>query len=267
MDWLRRANAPLSDAVWKAIDEAAVVAARQELAARRVADFEGPKGWNHVADSLGTTTPVPPPGRAGVVRSLPDVILLTEIRADFTMPWAAIDAFARGARVMETGPAETAARNVALAEDELAFHGGPGSAGFLTGQVSTVELGDWGSATQVAADLVAAVSSLDRHGVGGPYAAVLEPARFYAYLRAAAERRLSTEADRLEGIITGIHRSAVVTGGALFSLRGGDALLTVGGDLTVGYRWHDATAVHLFCVETIGAHLLNPAAVCVLRAA
>jgi uncharacterized linocin/CFP29 family protein len=265
MDCLRRGYAPLSEGVWKAVDEAVVTAAKQELAARRVADFEGPKGWQHVAEPLGTTRPTSP-ACPGVTCAVPDVVLLAEIRADFTLPWAAIDAFARGARAMDTAPAEEAARNVALAEDRLAFHGGPGSTGFLTdGDVSRVGLGDWEDPARVAADLLAAVSALDRRGVGGPYAAVLEPARFFAYLRAAAERRLSTEADRLEGLIAGIHRSAVLEGGALFSLRGGDVLLTVGGDLTVGYRWHDAGGVYLFCVETIGAHLLNPAAVCVLK--
>jgi uncharacterized linocin/CFP29 family protein len=53
-------------------------------------------------------------------------------------------------------------------------------------------------------------------------------------------------------------------GGAVVSLRGGDFIITVGGDLTVGYRWHDVDAVHLFCVETIASQLITPDAVCVL---
>jgi uncharacterized linocin/CFP29 family protein len=38
----------------------------------------------------------------------------------------------------------------------------------------------------------------------------------------------------------------------------------VGGDLTVGYRWHDVDALHLFCVESVAAQVLTPDAVCVL---
>ena len=94
---------------------------------------------------------------------------------------------------------------------------------------------------------------------------MLDPDHYFAYLRAAAERRISTEADRLEGLIQGIFRSPVIRGGALFSLRGGDFILVAGGDLSVGYRTHDATKVHLFCVETIGAHLLTPNAVAILQ--
>jgi len=154
-DWLRRDRAPLSDRTWDAIDHAVVTSARQELAARRIADFEGPKGWDHVAEPLGTTS-ARAEARAGATRALPDAILLTEIRADFTLGWNAIDAFERGARVLDTGPAEQAAREVALAEDDLAFHGAQGSTGFLAGDArARVDLGDWSDAAQVAANLVA----------------------------------------------------------------------------------------------------------------
>src|SRR5207247_10216879 len=44
MDWLKRESAPLSARAWQAIDETVMRSAKQELAARRVADFEGPKG-------------------------------------------------------------------------------------------------------------------------------------------------------------------------------------------------------------------------------
>jgi uncharacterized linocin/CFP29 family protein len=264
MDWLKREVAPLSARTWNEIDEAVVRAAKQELAARRVADFEGPKGWQHAAEPLGTRRPAPR-GRNGVQCGIPDVILLSEIRKDFALSWDTVDAFERGARVLETVPAEHAARDVALAEDDLVFHGGTGTAGFLRAEPGPkLSLGDWGNPAQVASDLIAAVSKLDEAGITGPYAAVLDPGRFYAYLRAVAERRLSTEADRLEGLFKGIHRSAVIRGGAVFSLRGGDFLLVVGGDLTVGYRNHDDASVHLFCVETVGAHLLNAEAVCTL---
>jgi uncharacterized linocin/CFP29 family protein len=272
MDWLKRESAPLSARSWQSIDEAVMRSAKQELAARRIADFEGPKGWEHVAEPLGTRHPVEhsrmdaSSGRTGAQRSMPDVMLLCEIREDFSLSWESIDAFERGARVLDTVPAEGAARQVALAEDDLALQGAGGGAGFLRAEAGPkLALGDWSSPAQVAADLLSAVARLDEAGIAGPYAAVLDPGRYYAYLRAAAERRLSTEADRLEGLFRGIYRSSVIRGGGVFSLRGGDFLLVVGGDLTVGYRSHDDEAVHLFCVETVGAHLLTPKAVCTLR--
>jgi uncharacterized linocin/CFP29 family protein len=47
-------------------------------------------------------------------------------------------------------------------------------------------------------------------------------------------------------------------------LRGGDFVITVGGDFIVGYRAHDDKSVHLFAVETIAAQAFTPEAVCVI---
>jgi uncharacterized linocin/CFP29 family protein len=53
-------------------------------------------------------------------------------------------------------------------------------------------------------------------------------------------------------------------GGAVFSTRGGDFVITVGGDLAAGYRWHDRESIHLFCAETLAAQTMTPEAVCLL---
>ena len=45
MDILRRGSAQLSEAVWKELDDAAATAARNVMTARRVATFDGPRGW------------------------------------------------------------------------------------------------------------------------------------------------------------------------------------------------------------------------------
>ncbi len=54
---LRRDAAPLTERTWKAIDEAVAQAARHVLAGRRVATFDGPRGWDHAATRLGTMKP------------------------------------------------------------------------------------------------------------------------------------------------------------------------------------------------------------------
>src|SRR5438477_2094480 len=114
MDHLRRTAAPISERVWHALDEAIAQAARHILSGRRVATFDGPKGWDHTAVRLGTMTPCRAQEGAAVV-CVPEVVLLNEVRADFSMPWAAIEVFERGAPALETKPAEHAAREVALA--------------------------------------------------------------------------------------------------------------------------------------------------------
>jgi uncharacterized linocin/CFP29 family protein len=266
MNYLRRKAAPLSERVWKALDEAIVQAARHVLAGRRIATFDGPRGWEHVAARLGSMTPCRSQEGQAVV-CVPDVVLLLEVRVDFSLPWSSIEVFERGAPVLDTGPADAAARELALAEDRVVFYGDPAGNGFLTARKSPrVHAQDWTRHGQVLADLVKAVETLDTVGIPGPYEAVLSPARYYAYLQAVDDTGYPT-ARQLRDVLAGVHRSPVIRdAGAVFSTRGGDFVITVGGDLAAGYRLHDRDAVHLFCVETVAPQAVTPDAVCVLEA-
>jgi uncharacterized linocin/CFP29 family protein len=266
MDYLRRHAAPVSDRVWKTLDDAVVQSARHVLAARRIATFDGPRGWEHVATRLGTSTPCRSAEGEAVV-CVPDVVLLFEVRVDFSLPWSSIEVFERGAPVLDTGAAESAARELALAEDRVAFYGDPAGNGFLTNRKSPrMQAQEWTRAGQVLADLVKAVEILDTGGIPKPYEAVLSPSRYYAYLQAVDDHGYPT-ARQLRDVLAAVHRSPVVReAGAVFSTRGGDFVITVGGDLATGYRLHDRDAVHLFCVETVAPQTVTPQAVCLLEA-
>jgi uncharacterized linocin/CFP29 family protein len=266
----RRQAAPISERVWKEIDEAVHRAAVHVLAGRRIADFDGPRGWDHVASRLGTLRPGHGAKASGSARlAHPEVALLTEIRADFTLPWAAVEAFERGSRVLDTEMAEAAARDVAESEDRVVFYGDGDQPGFLASAKSPrVTLGEWEEPGRAVADLLAAVETLDRSGISGPYVAVLDPAYFTTFWQAQASGCGYPASEQVKGRIETVHRSAVLTGGAVFSCRGGgDFVIIVGGDLSVGYRWHDLDALHLFCVETVAAQLTTPEAVCLLAPA
>jgi uncharacterized linocin/CFP29 family protein len=266
MDTLRRDAAPLSERVWKEIDDAVNQAARHVLTARRVATFDGPHGWEQlVASRLGTMTPCQTrEGKATVCR--PELVLLAEVRAEFSLPWPAVELFERGAPRLETRAAEDAAREVALAEDRLAFYGEPMGGGFLTAPDSPrIRAGNWSEPGRMLGDVLKAVEILDTRGISGPYEVVLSPVRYFEYLRAEGDHGYPA-ARQLRETVAAVHRSLVVhDAGAVFSMRGGDFVLSVGGDLSVGYRLHDRDAVHLFCVETVGGQAASPEAVCVLE--
>ena len=267
MEWLRRSAAPLSDKVWKEIDDIAGSTFKQIVVARRITDFDGPRGWNHVATQLGTFKPARSQQASGKVRfSIPDVLLLTELRADFQIPWADIDIFERVGPTLESKSIEDAAREMALAEDAMVFFGTSTSPALLRHpDTPRVALSDWSVPGRVVTDFLAAVQKLDSLGVKGPYEAVLSPQHYYSYLRQTSEGGAYPAAKQLGIVIEKVHNSPVIDGAVLFSTRGGDFLTTVGGDFTVGYRWHDESAVHLFCVETIAGQLLTPEAVCLIR--
>lgn len=264
MDILRRESAQLSDRVWKELDRPAVTAAKNVMTARRIATFDGPRGWDYIATPLGTMKACETQEGKAVV-CVPEVALLAQLRADFSLAWSTVEAFERGGPALDTAAAEDAAREVGLAEDRLAYSGNPVGTGFLEEADSPrIRLGSWSDPAHVLADLVRAVETLDRLAVPGPYEAVLSPDRYYAYLAAANRGYPVTRHTR--AIIADVHRSLVMqNGGALFSTRGGDFILTVGGDLAVGYRSHDRDALHLFCVETLAPQTLSPDAVCILE--
>jgi uncharacterized linocin/CFP29 family protein len=264
MDILRRESAQLPDPVWKELDEAAATSAKHVMTARRIATFDGPRGWDYIATPLGTMKACATREGKAVV-CVPEIALLAQIRADFSLPWSAVEAFERGGPALDTTTAEEAAREVGLAEDRLAYSGDPVGTGFLADpQSPRVRLGDWSDPARVLHDLVQAVETLDRAGVPEPYEAVLSPDRYYAYLAAANRGYPVTR--HTKALLADVHRSLVMRdGGALFSMRGGDFILTVGGDLAVGYRSHDRDALHLFCVETLAPQTLDPGAVCLLE--
>jgi uncharacterized linocin/CFP29 family protein len=267
MEWLRRDAAPLSAKAWTEVDDIAGAMFKQTVVARRILDFDGPRGWNHVATQLGTFEAVHVPKYAGPTRfSRPDVMLLIELRADFSIPWADLDIFERVGPTLETKAIEDAGRDLALAEDSLVFYGTATNPGILqSAETPRVKLSDWSQPGRVVADLLAAVEKLDTAGVKGPYEAVLSPHHYYCYLRQTGEGGVYPAAKQLGIVITKVHNSPVVDGAVLFSTRGGDFIITVGGDFTVGYRSHDDKAVHLFAVETAAAQLLTPEALCIIR--
>lgn len=267
MEWLRRSAPSLSDKVWKAIDETAAAMFKQTVVARRIVDFDGPRGWGHVATQLGTFKPANPAHSSNKVRfSIPDVMLLTELRAELSLRWAAIDIFERVGPTLDPEAIEDAAREIALAEDRLVFFGDGSNPGLLTSHQSPrVALSDWSIPGRMVTDLLTAVQKLDEFSIRGPYEVVLSPAHYYSYLRQTGEGGSYPAAKQLGIVIEKVYSSPVVDGAVLFSTRGGDFLITIGGDLTVGYRAHDDTSVHLFCVETIAAQLLTPNAVCIIR--
>jgi uncharacterized linocin/CFP29 family protein len=124
---------------------------------------------------------------------------------------------------------------------------------------------DWGKPGAVLTDLIKAVETLDLAGVPGPYEAVLSPARYYAYLQGVDEAGYPAPR-QLREVLAAVHRSPVVRdAGAVFSTRGDDFVISVGGDLATGYRLHDRDAVHLFCVETLAPQTMTPEAVCILE--
>ena len=82
MNHLLRERAPITEAAWSVIDDAARQRLVAGLAARKVVDFSGPLGWGYSASNLGRSDAIGAPAD-GVTARRRRVLPLVELRASF----------------------------------------------------------------------------------------------------------------------------------------------------------------------------------------
>jgi uncharacterized linocin/CFP29 family protein len=260
MNNLSRELAPISAPAWKEIDQEAKRTLKTMLAARRIVDFVGPKGYETSAVETGRTATIAAPPKATVEAHLRQVQPLIEIRAPFEVARSEIEAINRGAKDPDLDSVIAAARKIAIAEDIAIFHGYPaanihGICESKTG--AALALGDdYESYPTMVSN---ALNILRDAGVDGPYAMVLsEPC--YAGLTETTKAGYPT-LEHVQRIVDGpIIWTPGLTGAVVVSLRGGDFELVVGRDFSIGYLAHDAKKVELYIEESFTFRLLSPQA-------
>ena len=123
------------------------------------------------------------------------------------------------------------------------------------------------SAAQYPEAILGALEVLREAGVNGPYALALGSESF-KLLSSATEAgypvRKRIEQQVLERAVLW---APAVPGAVLLSVRGGDFLLTLGADLSIGYAAHDRSSVDLYLVESLAFRVLDAAAAVHLRPA
>jgi uncharacterized linocin/CFP29 family protein len=260
MNHLLRSLAPISDSGWKLLDEEARERLTPALAARRLVDFSGPHGWEYSATNLGRTTPLasaPCTGVSGVQRR---VLPLVEVRADFELTRTELRDADRGAEDADLEPLDKAAHQIAVAENKAVFHGWLGA---MTGieeatPHDAISLGD--APDDYPRPVAAAVERLLHNGVSGPYGLALGGEQ-YQRVTEGAEHGGYPLLEHLRKIIGGpLVWAPGVDGAVVVSQRGGDFLLTVGEDLSIGYDRHDAEAVELYLLQSFTFQVATPEA-------
>ena len=109
-----------------------------------------------------------------------------------------------------------------------------------------------------------AVDRMRGKGIGGPYALAISPSR-YTRIVETTEHGGYLLVDHLTRVLGGeVIWSPGLDGALVLSQRGGDFLLSVGQDWSVGYTSHDAASVQLYLEETLTFRAIEPDAVTVL---
>jgi uncharacterized linocin/CFP29 family protein len=267
MDDLLRSHAPITQSAWQAIDEQAKSVLSTYLAARKLVDFDGPRGWRKSAVKLGRVRALDAaPGGTSVQAAIRLVQPLVELRAPFTLPRAELDDVGRGAADPDLAPVVAAATQIARAEDQLVFHGF--GAGGVAGDIersphAPLQIPDaYEAYPTVVAD---AVRVLRMAGVDGPYAIALGP-RCWTGLVQAMGRGGYPVLEVVRQVVGGaVVWAPAVDGAIVLSTRGGDFALTVGQDLSIGYTRHTDSTVDFYIVESLTFRVLVPEAAVWLR--
>jgi len=266
MNNLYRELAPVSAAAWAEIEEEARRTLKRHLAARRVVDVEGPKGFDFAGVGTGHTQGIPAPGE-GVQAVRREVKTLVELRVPFELARQAVDDVERGAEDSDWSSVKEAARKLAFAEDNSVFEGydAAGIQGIRQGTSNPVLT--LPSNVRSYPDVVAqAVSQLRLAGVNGPYALVLG-ADPYTIVNGGSDEGYPV-LQHIQRLIDGeIIWAPAIRGGFVVSTRGGDFELDLGQDISIGYLSHSETSVRLYLQESFTFRLLTTEAAVALAPA
>ncbi len=258
MDFLKRQLAPLTEEAWHGIDERATEVLKSVLTARKVVKVEGPRGLNHT---------VIPEGRLSILEEDPENVStglfkvkpLIETRTSFTLDRWEMDNLTRGARDVDLGPLEEAARKAALFEENAIFNGYEKGniQGLVQSAEKTLEFGQDGSSIMDA--ITDGVLTLNNNFANPPLNLVAGEKAWHQINHEAGAYPLYKQIRELiEGDIL---FSPALDGALLLPYDHEDLELNLGIDFSIGYQSHDTRVVRLFIAESFTFRVLDPALV------
>ncbi|HEY4463653.1 MAG TPA: family 1 encapsulin nanocompartment shell protein [Streptosporangiaceae bacterium] len=250
MNNLHRELAPISDAAWASIEQEARRTFASYLAGRRVVDVQGPDGPELSAVGTGHLGDISEPG-PGITARVRRAQPLVELRVPFSLGRRDIDDVERGAQDADWQPLKDAAKTLAFAEDRAVFEG------YQAAGIEGIRSATSNPALTLPADahgypnvVSQAVASLRLAGVAGPYTLALGTDA-YAAVSVTSDYGYPIR-EQLDRLIDGeILLAPAIDGGFLLSGRGGDYLLQLGQDTSIGYLNHDAATVELYFQESL----------------
>lgn len=263
MNNLHRKLAPISDAAWTQIEEEASRTLKRHLAARRMVDIEGPKGFDLSAVGTGHIKKIESPGN-GIQAAQRETKALVEFRVPFELTRQAIDDVERGAEDSDWSPLKEAAKKIAFAEDRAVFEG------YAAAGIEGIRQGSSNAALTLPSNIrnypdaiTHAVSQLRLAGVNGPYALVLGNEPYTAAGGGSDEGYPVLE--HIRHLVDGeIVWAPAIEGGFVLSTRGGDFELSLGQDISIGYLSHNETSIKLYFQESFTFRLFTSEAVIAL---
>jgi uncharacterized linocin/CFP29 family protein len=260
MSHLLRERAPITEAGWALLDGEARERLEPALAARKLVDFRGPRGWEHSATNLGRTESVGD-SPDGVEAAQRRVLPLVEMRAPFTVARAELADADRGAEDVDLGELDQAAHRLAVAENAAVFNGwaAVGINGIAEASPhDPIALGE--DCERYPRHVAKAVDALRGVGIGGPYGLALGPEAHTNVLETSQHGGYPL-LEHLREIVGGpLLWAPGVDGAVVMRVGGGHFLFESGEDLSIGYLDHDTEAIRLYLEESFSFRIATPEA-------
>ncbi len=258
MDVFKRSLAPITEEAWEEIDDFAKEVIESQLSARKVIDVEDPKGLDFSSVSLGSIE-IPSGQKEDEVNyGIRMVKPIVETRISFELDMWEVDNISRGSKDPDFDPLEKAAKKVALFEEEAVFNGL--KVGSITG-ISEAAVFNFSKADENISYLALFAKAVDQMkdaGVSGPYSLVIPSEKWQTIVDSSSgypiEKKISILLGGAVILNQNLDRAFVI------SERGGDFILTLGSDFSIGYESHTSSKVKLFLMETFTFRVLEPRA-------
>lgn len=256
MNNLHRDLAPISDEAWGQIEQETTRTLKRYLAGRRVVDVSSPAGSTLSAVGTGHLADIDSPAE-GVLARQRKVLPLVELKVPFTLSRQQVDDVERGAADSDWQPAREAARVIAAAEDQAIFAGyaAAGIGGIVPG-TSNAPLILPAAVADYPMAFAQAAGQLRSAGVDGPYTAVLS-AEAYTAVSEASDHGYPI-IRHLRNVLDGeLIWAPAISGAIVLTSRGGDFVLHIGQDLSIGYQSHTNDDVILYLQESFTFQLVT----------
>ncbi|WP_136797093.1 MULTISPECIES: family 1 encapsulin nanocompartment shell protein [Desulfosediminicola] len=265
MDFLRRELAPIPMEAWAEIDEQATRSLTAMLSGRRVLDVTGPMGTDFPGVPEGRLDYPKKQAKGGLKYGIRKVHHIVEVRVPFELEIAELDNVVRGARDVDLSALEDAAKEVALFEEKVIYHGLPEAnitGLYLCQGEECLTIGS--KPEQLLEGIAGGVTEFSGRSIEGPYSFIVGPklwSRMSSHIQGypvkmQAEAVLGGQV-LLSSYLSGEHENQAF----MMSQRGGDFELILGQDLAIGYESHTAGKVRLYFTESFTFRVFEPSAV------
>src|SRR6056297_1509815 len=253
---LKRNLAPVSDEMWEEIDNRAKEVISNYLSARKVVNVSGPHGMDKNVVTEGRLESLDCKDdevSVGIYKVKP----LLESRIEFDLDRWEMDNLERGAKDLDLGNLEEAAKKIALFEEEAIYKGF--KHGMIEGlsNYSDQEKMTFGEdGDEILKSISKAVIKLNKAFTKKPYALVVGEEAFERLNQNSKGYPLMKRVEDLTGME--VIYSHVVDGAFLVPFNHEDLEMTIGRDFSIGYQDNDNKKVRFFITESFTFRVLDP---------